>query len=305
MSTDGEPDAPTVGEPAALTAGEPDALTAGEPDALTVGEPAALTAGGSHLTQAPSLLKLDRVTKRFGGLTAVSALDLAVSPGQIFSLIGPNGAGKTTAFNLMTGVYTPSEGSILLKGKPLAGHKPWDIARLGMARTFQNIRLFGGASVWENVAIAGALRIRASFLAAMFRLPRHYRAEKELAAAALAGLEFVGLADRRNELARNLPYGQQRRLEIARALATRPDVLLLDEPAAGMNPRETEELMELIRRIRDRGLTVVLIEHDMSLVMRISDRIACMNFGLKIAEGTPAEIQANQAVVQAYLGEGD
>ncbi|MBM3273702.1 MAG: ABC transporter ATP-binding protein [Candidatus Sericytochromatia bacterium] len=234
-----------------------------------------------RVPQASPLLKLDRVTMRFGGLTAVNTLELAVFPGQIFSLIGPNGAGKTTAFNVMTGVYTPTEGVVAFKGKPISGHKPWEIAKLGMARTFQNIRLFGGASVWENVAIAGALRTHASYV------------------------DFVGLADRRNDLARNLPYGQQRRLEIARALATKPDLLLLDEPAAGMNPQETEDLMALIHRIRDRGVTVVLIEHDMGLVMRISDRIACMNFGSKIADGTPAEIQANAAVVQAYLGEGD
>jgi branched-chain amino acid transport system ATP-binding protein len=254
---------------------------------------------------AAPLLELNRLTMRFGGLTAVDALDLAVFPGEIFSLIGPNGAGKTTAFNATTGFYAPSDGAISFKGRPVAGRRPWQIAKLGMARTFQNIRLFGGASVWENVAIAGALRTHATYLEAMLRLPRHYRAERALEAAALDGLEFVGLRDRRNDLARNLPYGQQRRLEIARALATRPELLLLDEPAAGMNPQETDELMALIHRIRDSGVTVLLIEHDMSLVMRISDRIACMSFGSKIAEGTPAEIQANPAVVQAYLGEGD
>jgi branched-chain amino acid transport system ATP-binding protein len=259
----------------------------------------------ARVPQSAPLLKLDKLTMRFGGLTAVDALDLWVYPGQIFSLIGPNGAGKTTVFNAMTGVYSPTEGSVTFRGKSLAASKPWSIAEMGMARTFQNIRLFGGASVWENVAIAAALRTHASYLEAMLRLPRHYACERLLAQAALDGLEFVGLADRRNDLARNLPYGQQRRLEIARALATRPDLLLLDEPAAGMNPQETDELMALIRRIRDRGVTVVLIEHDMSLVMRISDRIACMNFGSKIAEGSPAEIQANPAVVQAYLGEGD
>lgn len=251
------------------------------------------------------LLQLEGVTMCFGGLTAVNTLDLAITAGDIVSLIGPNGAGKTTVFNAMTGVYVPTHGTVKFMGKAISKEKPWAIARLGMARTFQNIRLFGGATVWENVAIAAALRIRSSYLAAMFRLPRHYRAERALSQAALDGLAFVGLADRRNELARNLPYGQQRRLEIARALATQPTLLLLDEPAAGMNPHETEDLMALIRRIRDHRVTVLLIEHDMALVMKISDRIACMNFGSKIAEGTPPEIQANPAVVGAYLGEGN
>lgn len=254
---------------------------------------------------AKKLLEMVDLTVRFGGVTALNKVNLHVSEGEIAALIGPNGAGKTTVFNITTGYYQPTEGSVLLDGESIVGLKPHKIARKGLARTFQNIRLFGDMTAKENIATAADSMNRTGLLDALFGTPRSRRAEKYSMARADELLELVGLSHRGGQLARNLPYGDQRRLEIARALALNPKVLLLDEPAAGFNPQEKEDLGVLIRKIRDAGYAVLLIEHDMSLVMKISDRVSVLDFGQKIAEGTPSEIQGNQHVIDAYLGVAD
>lgn len=252
------------------------------------------------------LLSLENLTVAFGGLVAVSDFSLQLFSGDLVGLIGPNGAGKTTVFNLITGQYRPTKGRVVFQGKDITGFSPDLVTTVGIARTFQNIRLFGNLTVLENVLVSFHVRLQSSFLAPMFSLPSYWREEKAIREEAYELLEAVGLADATKEEAQSLPYGEQRRLEIARALATHPSLLLLDEPAAGMNPQETQELMEFIKKMRDDfNLTIFLIEHDMKVVMGICERIAVMDFGMKIAEGTPEEIRNNPRVIEAYLGVED
>ncbi|HHX42805.1 MAG TPA: ABC transporter ATP-binding protein [Chloroflexi bacterium] len=250
-----------------------------------------------------SLLDISRLTKLFGGLRAVSDFDMRVPEGRLYGLIGPNGAGKTTVFNMITGLYEPTEGSILFGGRELVGVDSHHITQCGVARTFQNIRLFQNLTVLDNVRIAYHTHAGYSMLEAVLRLGRFSRQERVLTEQAQDLLAVFGLQDRQREVAKNLPYGEQRRLEIARALAAQPRLLLLDEPAAGMNPTESESLMELIHFIRDRfKLTILLIEHQMRVVMGICEWITVMDFGQVIARGTPHEIQSNSRVIEAYLG---